>query len=66
MQNLPDDIESLFTSKGAEFILSASEMSGKLDKLKAVILDWDGVFNDGKKANSDGSPFNEVDSTKKC
>ena len=62
MQNLPDDIESSFTSKGAEFIVSVSEMVSRLNKLKAVILDWDGVFNDGKKANNDGSPFTEVDS----
>lgn len=62
MQNQPKDIESLFTSKGAEFIRSSAEITVKLDKLKALILDWDGVFNDGKKANNDGSPFTEVDS----
>lgn len=62
MPNLPEDIESLFTSKGAEFVLSSSEIAGKLNNLRALILDWDGVFNDGKKANNEGSPFTEVDS----
>jgi 3-deoxy-D-manno-octulosonate 8-phosphate phosphatase (KDO 8-P phosphatase) len=62
LPNLPEDIESLFTSKGAEFVLSSSEIAGKLNSLRALILDWDGVFNDGKKANNEGSPFTEVDS----
>ena len=62
MPNQAEDIESLFTSKGGEFIISSSEIAVKLNKLRALILDWDGVFNDGKKANNEGSPFTEVDS----
>jgi 3-deoxy-D-manno-octulosonate 8-phosphate phosphatase (KDO 8-P phosphatase) len=62
LQNQPEDIESLFTSKGAKFILSSGDIASRLNKIKALILDWDGVFNDGKKANNEGSPFNEVDS----
>jgi 3-deoxy-D-manno-octulosonate 8-phosphate phosphatase (KDO 8-P phosphatase) len=62
LQSKPEDIEALFTSKGANFLLSSSEIAVKLNKLKAIILDWDGVFNDGKKANNEGSPFTEVDS----
>lgn len=57
-----EDIEKLFTTKGGEFKLSAEGLSNKLNNIKAFILDWDGVFNDGKKANNEGSPFTEVDS----
>ena len=57
-----EDIESLFTAKGGEFTLSSEEVASKSNKLKALILDWDGVFNDGKKAGNEGSPFTEVDS----
>jgi 3-deoxy-D-manno-octulosonate 8-phosphate phosphatase (KDO 8-P phosphatase) len=57
-----DDIESLFVSKGGEFILPSGEIAHKLNNIKALVLDWDGVFNNGEKANNEGSPFNEVDS----
>lgn len=62
MSTSAEDIAPLFTAQGAEFTLSADETANKLNKLKALILDWDGVFNDGKKAGNDGSPFTEVDS----
>lgn len=62
MPNNPEDIESLFVSKGAKFIIPTAEIASKLTKLKGLILDWDGVFNNGEKANNEGSPFSEVDS----
>lgn len=34
----------------------------KLLGIKAFLLDWDGVFNDGRKASGIGSGFSEVDS----
>ena len=34
----------------------------RLSSIKAVICDWDGVFNDGFKDAEGGSPFSEVDS----
>jgi len=57
-----EDIEKIFTSIGGEFKQSAEGLAIKLGKLRAFILDWDGVFNDGKKTNNEGSPFTEVDS----
>ena len=62
MSNSIADIESLFAAKGGEFILSPAGITEKLHNLKAIILDWDGVFNDGKKFGNEGSPFTEVDS----
>ena len=62
MQKHAEYISSLFSEKGGEFILSTTEIKIKLSSLKALILDWDGVFNDGIKANNEGSPFSEIDS----
>ncbi len=33
-----------------------------MSKIKAVLFDWDGVFNDGSKDLEGGSPFSEVGS----
>ena len=33
----------------------------RLDKIKAFVFDWDGVFNNGAKDSEGASPFNEVD-----
>jgi 3-deoxy-D-manno-octulosonate 8-phosphate phosphatase (KDO 8-P phosphatase) len=37
-------------------------MLPKLEKVKAYIFDWDGVFNNGQKDQHGSSLFNEVDS----
>jgi len=57
-----DNIEDLFSSKGGIFGVDVQILSSKLNNLKALILDWDGVFNDGIKDDDNGSPFSEVDS----
>ena len=44
-------IESLFKSVGADFIISAEEIKNKLKHIKAFIFDWDGVFNAGLKGH---------------
>ncbi|MCX8081491.1 MAG: phosphatase [Bacteroidia bacterium] len=40
---------------------SAEELSSKLSKIKCILLDWDGVFNNGFKFR-EGSGFSETDS----
>lgn len=47
---------------GGEFFTSPGDLQGKIQGIKAFIFDWDGVFNDGVKADTGGSPFSEVDS----
>jgi 3-deoxy-D-manno-octulosonate 8-phosphate phosphatase (KDO 8-P phosphatase) len=47
---------------GGVFITPPSVLIQKLSKIKALIFDWDGVFNDGRKTQSTGSGFSEVDS----
>jgi 3-deoxy-D-manno-octulosonate 8-phosphate phosphatase (KDO 8-P phosphatase) len=56
------DAAKLYSELGGRFISPPHELKQKLDGIKAIVLDWDGVFNDGYKSSSGGSPFSEVDS----
>jgi len=51
-----------FTSQGLRVIGSEKELLRRLARTKAVLFDWDGVFNDGFKDAEGGSPFSEVGS----
>lgn len=44
------------------FIRSTAELQERAAGIKAVLFDWDGVFNDGWKDLDGGSPFSEVGS----
>jgi 3-deoxy-D-manno-octulosonate 8-phosphate phosphatase (KDO 8-P phosphatase) len=54
--------EDIYRAIGGKFITPASEMKKKLADIKAFVLDWDGVFNNGQKVSTGGSTFSEVDS----
>ncbi len=54
-------IIQLFESGGGEFFTPPSVFVGKLAAIKAVLFDWDGVFNAGFKQGEEGSLFSEVD-----
>ena len=56
------DIETLFVDRGAKFALSINKFANTLNRIRAFILDWDGVFNAGEKGDDQGSPFSEIDS----
>ncbi|HMG83919.1 MAG TPA: hypothetical protein VK559_12840 [Ferruginibacter sp.] len=43
------------------FITPPAVMQQKLQQIKAVVFDWDGVFNNGEKSGDNGSVFSEVD-----
>lgn len=51
-----------FTEQGLRVIGSEKELLRRLARTKAVLFDWDGVFNDGFKDAEGGSPFGEVGS----
>lgn len=51
-----------FQELGTEVLLPRAELKEKLGKIRAVLFDWDGVFNDGWKDLDGGSPFSEVGS----
>lgn len=56
------ELENLYGVIGGRFITPAEEIKNKLQKIKAFVFDWDGVFNNGEKQASGGSNFSEVDS----
>lgn len=53
--------DDIFTSNGGKFIISPTRLKEKLVGVKAILFDWDGVFNSGEKGALPSS-FNEVDS----
>jgi 3-deoxy-D-manno-octulosonate 8-phosphate phosphatase (KDO 8-P phosphatase) len=55
------NIEQTFKHLGGQFITPYEQLQGKTKKLKAIIFDWDGVFNNGSKMNDLGSLFAEPD-----
>ena len=58
---MSENIIKLFEKGGGEFVSPPSVFVDKLKKIKAVLFDWDGVFNDGFKRGTEGSIFSEVD-----
>jgi 3-deoxy-D-manno-octulosonate 8-phosphate phosphatase (KDO 8-P phosphatase) len=59
---MSDAVIDLFEKGGGEFISPPSLFIDRLKRIKAVLFDWDGVFNDGFKQGTFGSVFSEVDS----
>ncbi len=51
----------IFSTLGGRYIVPPSQLREKLMSIKAILFDWDGVFNHGEKGQIP-SPFNEVDS----
>ena len=60
MQELTKALE-LFESMGGYFVARVGEIAQKLEKTRALVFDWDGVFNDGSKGEGLPSTFNEGD-----
>lgn len=52
----------IFQEKGGEFVSSPFLMKEKLQNIKAVLFDWDGVFHSGYKNETRTSSFSEADS----
>jgi len=53
--------EDIFKSNGGKFITPPKQLQDKLRNIKAILFDWDGVFNSGEKGGLPSS-FSEVDS----
>lgn len=58
----PEDIQELFEQYGGVFLTPASKIAKKLDNIHGFLLDWDGVFNSGKKGAEFPSTYSETDS----
>jgi 3-deoxy-D-manno-octulosonate 8-phosphate phosphatase (KDO 8-P phosphatase) len=62
MKFTPQEVYKLFASEGAVFCHEVNELASRWHNIRAIILDWDGVFNDGSKTSSEESSFSEIDS----
>ena len=58
----PDHIQKMFEQLGGTFFTPASKLSKKLENIHAILLEWDGVFNSGKKGVDFPSSYSETDS----
>lgn len=54
-------IEDRFVDINGKFLTSSFDIREKLEKTKAIVFDWDGVFNDGFKNTTHSSGFSEID-----
>ncbi|MCY7352776.1 MAG: hypothetical protein LH606_19310 [Cytophagaceae bacterium] len=45
-------IQTIFEDLGGHFVTPAPKLAEKVARVKAVVFDWDGVFNDGVKTES--------------
>lgn len=54
-------LEDAFVDIGGHFMKSAFDLREKMQDIKAIILDWDGVFNNGEKARDGSSAYSLVD-----
>jgi len=55
------DLEKKFIGLGGEFLSPLSIIRAKFSKIKAIIFDWDGVFNNGEKDAGNSSSYAEGD-----
>lgn len=56
------ELKEIFSSGGGEFLTSPEDIASKIDGVKAMIFDWDGVFYPGAKSENLLSTFSEADS----
>lgn len=56
------NIENIFTQLGGQFLTTAKDIARKITNIEAIILDWDGVFNNGEKGYGYFSTYSEIDS----
>lgn len=55
------DIEGRFRELGGRFVTPATDIAAAAQRIRALVFDWDGVFNAGVKGVG-GSGFSEADS----
>ncbi len=56
------ELQKIFEEIGGKFVTAPTVLAEKLTRVKALVFDWDGVFNDGVKNETGSSTFSEVDS----
>ena len=58
----PLELEARFSKLGGVFLTPIDEIAARLKKVRGIVCDWDGVFNDGAKGHGAASTFAEADS----
>ncbi len=58
----PAELEKYFSALGAVFVTPRREFLERLRRIRALLFDWDGVFNPGLKGEGVANPFTEPDS----
>jgi len=53
---------TFFQAMGGQFVTAPEQLHKKLARIRALIFDWDGVFNTGEKGEGVTSHFTEPDS----
>ena len=56
------NLQEKFQEVGGRFITPLPDFKIKLEKIKALVFDWDGVFNNGSKSVVQPATFSEADS----
>ena len=51
-----------FEELGGTFLIDVAALSKRLEAVRALVFDWDGVFNEGAKRQGTDSGFSEADS----
>jgi 3-deoxy-D-manno-octulosonate 8-phosphate phosphatase (KDO 8-P phosphatase) len=51
-----------FKAAGGRFVTPVEELTRRLEQCQAIVFDWDGVFNAGRKGHAATSGFAEADS----
>lgn len=59
---MKNKIQEIFEGPGGKFVSSPSVIKEKLSFVKAIIYDWDGVFNPGIKGEGENGTYAEADS----
>jgi len=55
-------VEETFEAAGGVFVSSPAAVAARAARIRAVVLDWDGVFNQGGKGDGAPNGFYEADS----
>ena len=59
---MPYNVTKFFEEAGGKFVSPVTDIRRKLDRIRAFVFDWDGVFNRGDKGHSVAGTYSEADS----
>jgi 3-deoxy-D-manno-octulosonate 8-phosphate phosphatase (KDO 8-P phosphatase) len=60
--SLDSELGARFSKLGGTFLTPPAELAERLEAIRGLVFDWDGVFNAGAKGDGVASTFTEADS----